>query len=148
MTDVTLPSNYEALRALCETQQSQLSHQQAFIQNLLEQIRLSRHQHFGSRSEGFRQWPTLIVYVEHGDLRIDNNVIENARRPRLTASSRTDIYGMCLQSYPRRPVWKTLRRCCRIRWIRYFAYASALSFLVLQNAIASVAGLSEISHTC
>lgn len=28
-----------------------------------------------------RQWPTLIVYVEHGDLRIDNNWIENAIRP-------------------------------------------------------------------
>lgn len=28
-----------------------------------------------------RQWPTLIVYVEHGDLRIDNNQVENAVRP-------------------------------------------------------------------
>ncbi len=28
-----------------------------------------------------KQWPGLIVYVEHGDLRIDNNLIENAIRP-------------------------------------------------------------------
>ncbi len=28
-----------------------------------------------------KQWPSLIVYVENGDLRIDNNLIENAIRP-------------------------------------------------------------------
>ena len=28
-----------------------------------------------------KQWPSLIVYVEHGDLRIDNNLVENAIRP-------------------------------------------------------------------
>ena len=28
-----------------------------------------------------KQWPGLIVYVEHGDLRIDNNLVENAIRP-------------------------------------------------------------------
>lgn len=28
-----------------------------------------------------RQWPTLTVYTEHGDLRIDNNLVENAIRP-------------------------------------------------------------------
>ena len=28
-----------------------------------------------------RQWPTLIVYVDQGDLRIDNNLVENAIRP-------------------------------------------------------------------
>ncbi|MGI9404161.1 MAG: IS66 family transposase, partial [Hyphomicrobium sp.] len=28
-----------------------------------------------------KQWPSLIVYVEHGDLRIDNNLIENVIRP-------------------------------------------------------------------
>lgn len=27
------------------------------------------------------QWPSLTVYVEHGDLRIDNNLVENAIRP-------------------------------------------------------------------
>ncbi len=28
-----------------------------------------------------RQWASLVVYVEHGDLRIDNNLVENAIRP-------------------------------------------------------------------
>ena len=53
MINAALPNDYDTLRTLCETQQSQLSHQQDFIQNLLEQIRLSRHQHFGARSEKF-----------------------------------------------------------------------------------------------
>jgi transposase len=53
MTNAALPNDYDALRTLCETQLSQLSHQHDFIQNFLEQIRLSRHQHFGARSESF-----------------------------------------------------------------------------------------------
>ena len=53
MTETALPNDYGALKTLCETQQSQLSHQQDYIQNLLELIRLSRHQHFGARSEAF-----------------------------------------------------------------------------------------------
>ena len=28
-----------------------------------------------------KQWPGLIVYVEHGDLPIDNNLVEKAIRP-------------------------------------------------------------------
>jgi transposase len=28
-----------------------------------------------------KQWPKLIVYVEYGHLRIDNNLIENSIRP-------------------------------------------------------------------
>ncbi|MEE8263630.1 MAG: transposase, partial [Gammaproteobacteria bacterium] len=28
-----------------------------------------------------KRWPGLIVYVEHADLRIDNNLVENAIRP-------------------------------------------------------------------
>jgi transposase len=91
-----------------------------------------------------RQWPGLIVYVEHGDLRIDNNLVENAirpfvvgrknylfcdsvagakatanlysliERPRPMASNPTATCGMCLQNCPRRLVLKTLKRCCRI----------------------------------
>ena len=38
-----------------------------------------------------KQWPSLIVYVEHGDLRIDNNLIENAIRP-LVISRRNFLF--------------------------------------------------------
>ncbi|MEM8562571.1 MAG: IS66 family transposase [Pseudomonadota bacterium] len=53
MDQPVIPDDYDGLRALCTAQQAQLGQLQAFVQSLLEQIRLSRHQHFGARSEAF-----------------------------------------------------------------------------------------------
>lgn len=53
MTDAALPTDYDALLTLYKSQESKLSHLHQFVEGLLEQIRLSRHQHFGSRSEKF-----------------------------------------------------------------------------------------------
>jgi transposase len=47
------PASLAALRALVLEQQQQLEQQSLFIDQLLEQIRLARHQHFGVRSERF-----------------------------------------------------------------------------------------------
>lgn len=52
-TDTAIPADYDALLALFQSQQSKLSNLQDFTDQLLEQIRLSRHQHFGARSEKF-----------------------------------------------------------------------------------------------
>jgi len=49
----TLPQNTEELAALVHQLRQQNEQQSQFINQLLEQIRLARHQHFGSRSERF-----------------------------------------------------------------------------------------------
>jgi len=49
----TIPTAVDALRTLVIEQQEKLEQQSQFINQLLEQIRLARHQHFGSRSERF-----------------------------------------------------------------------------------------------
>ena len=48
-----LPASVAELRALVLEQQKRLEQQSLFINQLLEQIRLARHQHFGVRSERF-----------------------------------------------------------------------------------------------
>jgi hypothetical protein len=48
-----LPTSVAELRQLILEQQRQLEQQSLFIDQLLEQIRLARHQHFGTRSERF-----------------------------------------------------------------------------------------------
>ncbi|MEM8560944.1 MAG: transposase [Pseudomonadota bacterium] len=53
MANSAVPTSYDALLTLYESQQAQMLHLQDFMQTLLEQIRLSRHQHFGARSEAF-----------------------------------------------------------------------------------------------
>lgn len=53
MNNPSLPADYETLLTLFQSQQSELAHLRQFVEQLLEQIRLSRHQHFGARSEKF-----------------------------------------------------------------------------------------------
>ncbi|MFK8031950.1 MAG: hypothetical protein AB8G18_17090 [Gammaproteobacteria bacterium] len=48
---VNLPNNKDALTELVHQQQQKIEQQTQFIEQLLEQIRLARHQHFGTRSE-------------------------------------------------------------------------------------------------
>jgi len=48
-----LPTSVAELRQLVLEQQQKLEQQSLFIDQLLEQIRLARHQHFGTRSERF-----------------------------------------------------------------------------------------------
>lgn len=47
------PTDVDELTALVKTLQTQVIEQTQFIDQLLEQIRLARHQHFGTRSERF-----------------------------------------------------------------------------------------------
>jgi len=48
-----LPASVAELRQLVLERTKQLEQQSLFIDQLLEQIRLARHQHFGTRSERF-----------------------------------------------------------------------------------------------
>ena len=60
----TLPQNTEELAALVRELQSTVEQQSLFINQLLEQIRLARHQHFGSRSERFSVQQMSLAFNE------------------------------------------------------------------------------------
>jgi transposase len=59
-----LPASVAELRALVLEQQRQLEQQSLFIDQLLEQIRLARHQHFGARSERFSIGQLALAFNE------------------------------------------------------------------------------------
>ena len=48
-----LPNDVEALKALARQQQRKIEQLSLYTDQLVEQIRLARHQHFGTRSERF-----------------------------------------------------------------------------------------------
>ncbi len=59
-----LPASVAELRALVLRQKQQLEQQSLFIEQLLEQIRLARHQHFGARSERFSVDQLALAFNE------------------------------------------------------------------------------------
>jgi hypothetical protein len=59
-----LPGSVVELRALVLEQQKRLDQQSLFIDQLLEQIRLARHPHFGSRSERFSVDQMALAFNE------------------------------------------------------------------------------------
>lgn len=60
----TLPDNSQELKALVIELQAQLEQQSQFIDQLLEQIRLARHQYFGVRSERYSFDQLALVFNE------------------------------------------------------------------------------------
>lgn len=63
-SEADLPASVNALRALVLEQQQKLEQQSLFIDQLLEQIRLARHQHFGTRSERFSLEQMSLAFNE------------------------------------------------------------------------------------
>lgn len=61
---VNLPGDKDALTELVYQQQQKIEQQSQFIETLLEQIRLARHQHFGTRSERFNIDQMALVFNE------------------------------------------------------------------------------------
>ena len=59
-----LPGSVAELRTLVLEQQKKLEQQALFIEQLLEQIRLARHQHFGARSERFSVDQLALAFNE------------------------------------------------------------------------------------
>ena len=62
-TEITPESNQE-LKALVLELQAKLDQQTQFIDQLLEQIRLARYQHFGTRSERYSLDQLALVFNE------------------------------------------------------------------------------------
>lgn len=62
-----LPTDVAELTTLVRTLQAQVTEQTQFIDQLLEQIRLARHQHFGTRSERFSIDQIPVPFEDHDD---------------------------------------------------------------------------------
>jgi len=62
--DQTLPDNVESLTELVFQLRAKLSHQSNYIMQLIEAIQLSRHQHFGARSEKFNVDQLSLLFNE------------------------------------------------------------------------------------
>jgi len=60
----SLPGTVDELTVFVKELQAKLDHQSQFIEQLLEQIRLSRHQHFGTRSERFNIDQLSLLFNE------------------------------------------------------------------------------------
>ena len=59
-----LPTTVEELQALAVTQHQKVEQLTLFVEQLLEQIRLARHQHFGTRSERFTLEQMALAFNE------------------------------------------------------------------------------------
>jgi len=59
-----LPEDIEELKSLALQQQQKIDQQSHFIEQLLEQIKLARHQHFGARSERFSVDQMALLFNE------------------------------------------------------------------------------------
>ncbi|MGK0170515.1 MAG: hypothetical protein ACI9W2_002241 [Gammaproteobacteria bacterium] len=60
----TLPDDVDALKSLVVELQSKVGHQSQFIDQLLEQIKLGRHQRFGASSERFSLRQLQLLFNE------------------------------------------------------------------------------------
>ncbi len=87
-----LPESIDRLKALVLAQQQKLDQQSQFIEQLLEQIRLARHQHFGIRSERFSVAQMALVFDETEvtaaqDTADDHSSIDGAKSANAVAES-------------------------------------------------------------
>ena len=60
----SLPDDLDKLKEMVLQQQAKLDHQSDYIHQLIEAIRLARHQHFGSRSEKFNGEQLSLLFNE------------------------------------------------------------------------------------
>lgn len=79
-TSSPVPADCDALLTLFHSQQSELSNLHQFVEQLLEQIRLSRHQHYGARSEKFSIDQLSLLADEAATASRDADADEGAAR--------------------------------------------------------------------
>lgn len=72
-------------------------------------------------SYAINQWPTLVRFLEHGEVEIDNNLVENAIRPTAVGKKNWLFFGS-EESGQRSAVMYTLIENCRMHGIDPLAY--------------------------
>ncbi len=60
----SLPNDLDELKEMVLQQQAKLDHQSDYIHQLIEAIKLARHQHFGTRSEKFNTEQLSLLFNE------------------------------------------------------------------------------------
>jgi hypothetical protein len=67
------------------------------------------------------QWPQLIGFLEHGEVEIDNNLVENAIRPTALGKKNWLFFGSA-EAGQRSAVMYTLIQNCRLHGVEPYAY--------------------------
>ena len=68
-----------------------------------------------------RHWPTLVGFLEHGEVEIDNNLVENAIRPTALGKKNWLFFGS-EEAGQRSAVMYTLIENCRMHGVEPYAY--------------------------
>jgi hypothetical protein len=72
-------------------------------------------------SYALNQWPTLARFLEHGEVEIDNNLVENAIRPTAIGKKNWLFFGSA-EAGQRSAVMYTLMANCRLHGVEPYAY--------------------------
>jgi transposase len=72
-------------------------------------------------SYALNQWPTLERFLEHGEVEIDNNLVENAIRPTAIGKKNWLFFGSA-EAGQRSAVMYTLIANCRLHGVEPYAY--------------------------
>jgi transposase len=67
------------------------------------------------------QWPQLVGFLEHGEVEIDNNLVENAIRPTALGKKNWLFFGSA-EAGQRSAVMYTLIQNCRLHGVEPYAY--------------------------
>jgi transposase len=76
-------------------------------------------------SYALNQWPTLERFLEHGEVEIDNNLVENAIRPTAIGKKNWLFFGSA-EAGQRSAVMYTLIANCRLHGVEPYAYLKAV----------------------
>jgi hypothetical protein len=72
-------------------------------------------------SYALNQWPTLEPFLEHGEVELDNNLVENAIRPTAIGKKNWLFFGSA-EAGQRSAVMYTLVANCRLHGVEPYAY--------------------------
>ena len=72
-------------------------------------------------SYALNQWPTLERFLDHGEVEIDNNLVENAIRPTAIGKKNWLFFGSA-EAGQRSAVMYTLIANCRLHGVEPYAY--------------------------
>jgi transposase len=76
-------------------------------------------------SYALNQWPTLERFLEHGEVELDNNLVENAIRPTAIGKKNWLFFGSA-EAGQRSAVMYTLVANCRLHGVEPYAYLKAV----------------------
>lgn len=116
------PGTREALRA---------SHHRMVVERLHRALKKLQPRYLPQSPMGqaisyaLNQWPTLERFLEHGEVELDNNLVENAIRPTAIGKKNWLFFGSA-EAGQRSAVMYTLVANCRLHGVEPYAYLKAV----------------------